>query len=226
MVTRERRCCGLFLGLSDSLRFRFICEWFRDADLRKIPRMRTFEYRFHFAMTLGLLLSGQSQACEPPPGFVNPTRPEIAPLEWPGPDAEGQPFVKGSTALHYAANDGKLALMRRLIECGADVNASGACWFRSVLSWAANNARFESIRFLLEQGARPDSLDALHAAREDIVVVKVDINRPEHKGIDWKSPVAQQYKMQSIPYFKVYGPDGKLVADGKEASALVRGMLE
>ena len=32
-------------------------------------------------MTLGLLLSGQSQACEPPPGFVNPTRPEIAPFE-------------------------------------------------------------------------------------------------------------------------------------------------
>ena len=69
-------------------------------------------------------------------------------------------------------------------------------------------------------------LDALHAAREDIVVVKVDINRPEHKGIDWKSPVAQQYKMQSIPHFKVFGPDGKLTAEGKEASALVYGMLE
>jgi ankyrin repeat protein len=90
--------------------------------------------------------------------------PEIAPLEWPGPDSEGQPFVKGSTALHYAANDGKLRLVRRLIECGADVNASNACWFRSVLSWAANNARIDTIRFLLEHGARPDSLDALHAA--------------------------------------------------------------
>jgi ankyrin repeat protein len=90
--------------------------------------------------------------------------PEIARLEWPGPDANGQPFVKGSTALHYAANDGKLALIRRLIECGADVNASNAGWFRSVLSWAANNARVEAIQFLLEQGARPDSLDALHAA--------------------------------------------------------------
>jgi len=43
--------------------------------------MRTFEYRFHFALTLGLLLSGQSLACEPPPGFVNPPRPEIGPLE-------------------------------------------------------------------------------------------------------------------------------------------------
>lgn len=89
---------------------------------------------------------------------------ELARLEWPGPDAQGQPFVKGSTALHYAANDGKLALMRWLIDCGADVNASGACWFRSVLSWAANNARLAAIRLLLEQGARPDSLDALHAA--------------------------------------------------------------
>ena len=90
--------------------------------------------------------------------------PDLARLEWPGLDSQGQPFVKGSTALHYAANDGKLRLIRRLIDCGADVNASGANWFRSVLSWAANNARVETIRFLLEQGARPDSLDALHAA--------------------------------------------------------------
>ena len=90
--------------------------------------------------------------------------PDIARLEWPGPDSQGQPFVKGSTALHYAANDGKLRLIQRLIDCGADVNASRACWFRSVLSWAANNARLETIRFLLEHGARPDALDALHAA--------------------------------------------------------------
>jgi ankyrin repeat protein len=90
--------------------------------------------------------------------------PEIAPLEWPGPDSNGRPFVQGSTALHYAANDGKLGLIRRLIDCGADINASNACWFRSVLSWAANNARCETIRFLLDHGARPDSLDALHAA--------------------------------------------------------------
>jgi ankyrin repeat protein len=90
--------------------------------------------------------------------------PEIAQLEWPGPDLHGQPFVKGSTALHYAANDGKLRLMEKLVECGADVNAAHACWYRSVLSWAANNARLEAIRLLLARGARPDSLDALHAA--------------------------------------------------------------
>ena len=44
--------------------------------------MRTFEHRIHLALTLaGLLLGGQGLACEPPVGFVNPPRPEIAPLE-------------------------------------------------------------------------------------------------------------------------------------------------
>ncbi|MCI0541478.1 MAG: hypothetical protein L0Z50_40275 [Verrucomicrobiales bacterium] len=36
--------------------------------------------------------------------------PGLTILEWPGPDAAGRPFVKGSTALHYAANDGKIHL--------------------------------------------------------------------------------------------------------------------
>jgi thiol-disulfide isomerase/thioredoxin len=69
-------------------------------------------------------------------------------------------------------------------------------------------------------------LDQLHASRDDIVVVKVDINRPGKKGIDWKSPVAQQYELKSVPNFKVYGPDGKLISEGKEASKLVYGWLE
>ena len=44
--------------------------------------MHTCEYRFHLALALvGVLLSIQSLACEPPPGFVNPPRPDIAPLE-------------------------------------------------------------------------------------------------------------------------------------------------
>lgn len=58
-------------------------------------------------------------------------------------------------------------------------------------------------------------LALLHAQRADIAVVKVDINRPDVKGIDWKSPVALQYGMHSIPHFKVFGPDGKLLAEDK-----------
>ncbi len=61
--------------------------------------------------------------------------------------------------------------------------------------------------------AYDEPLAKLHQQRTDLVVVKVDINRPETKGIDWKSPVAQQYGMNSIPHFKVYGPDGKLIAE-------------
>ena len=64
-------------------------------------------------------------------------------------------------------------------------------------------------------------LDKLHATRADIAVVKVDINRPGVKGIDWKSPVAVQYEMHSIPHFKVYGPDGKLIAEGQKARPMV-----
>jgi thiol-disulfide isomerase/thioredoxin len=58
-----------------------------------------------------------------------------------------------------------------------------------------------------------EPLHELHASRDDIVVVKVDINRPGVQRIDWQSPVAQQFKLQSIPQFKIYGPDGKLVAE-------------
>lgn len=58
-------------------------------------------------------------------------------------------------------------------------------------------------------------LDQLHDQRADVVVVKVDINRPDKKGIDWQSPVARQYGLYSIPHFKVYGPDGKLLAEDK-----------
>lgn len=68
-------------------------------------------------------------------------------------------------------------------------------------------------------------LDALHAKRDDIVVVKVDINRPGVAKIDWESPVAKQYALRSIPHFKVFGPDGKLQAEGNAARTLVNGWL-
>lgn len=58
-----------------------------------------------------------------------------------------------------------------------------------------------------------EPLARIHAERADVAVVKVDINRPDVKKIDWVSPVARQFKLQSIPHFKVYGPDGKLIAE-------------
>jgi len=44
--------------------------------------MHTRKHGFHIALIiLGALIHGQSLACQPPDGFVNPLRPDIAPLE-------------------------------------------------------------------------------------------------------------------------------------------------
>jgi hypothetical protein len=44
--------------------------------------MHKLRYRFCFALPLlGALLPGQSPACDLPAGFVNPSRPQLAPLE-------------------------------------------------------------------------------------------------------------------------------------------------
>jgi len=66
----------------------------------------------------------------------------------------------------------------------------------------------------------------LDEKRDDLVVVKVDINRKGVTGIDWASPVAQQYQLQGIPHFKIYGPDGKLKAEGDEAYGQVMEMIK
>lgn len=69
-------------------------------------------------------------------------------------------------------------------------------------------------------------LHKLHADRDDVVVVEVDINRAGVKGIDWKSPVAAQYALRSIPHFKVYDAEGDLQAEGNEARAVVNKLLQ
>jgi thiol-disulfide isomerase/thioredoxin len=69
-------------------------------------------------------------------------------------------------------------------------------------------------------------VEKLHRSRDDIAVVFVDINRPGFKGIDWDSPVSKQYNLPSTPQFKVYGPDGRLRAEGKPAYDLVTGWMK
>ena len=69
------------------------------------------------------------------------------------------------------------------------------------------------------------ALHKLHAEHDDIVVVEVDLNRPGIRGIDWRSPVAQQFGLQSSPHFKIYGPNGKLMAEGDQAYGIVNEML-
>jgi thiol-disulfide isomerase/thioredoxin len=69
-------------------------------------------------------------------------------------------------------------------------------------------------------------LEALADSNPDLYLVKVDINHPDHKGIDWQSDTVRQFGLQSIPHIKIYGPDGKLVAEGDEARNQVIKMVQ
>ncbi|HEU5079164.1 MAG TPA: thioredoxin family protein [Opitutaceae bacterium] len=59
-------------------------------------------------------------------------------------------------------------------------------------------------------------LERIHAQRDDVALVVVDINRPNVRGIDWKSPVAKQYNLHSIPHLVIYDPSGKVLAEDKD----------
>ncbi|HEY4003383.1 MAG TPA: thioredoxin family protein [Candidatus Xenobia bacterium] len=73
-------------------------------------------------------------------------------------------------------------------------------------------------------------LEQLSVKNPNVVVLRVDINRPGHQCIDWGSPVAQQYGLHSIPHFVVYDADGKQIAADAEndqsGSKYVYGMLQ
>jgi hypothetical protein len=62
--------------------------------------------------------------------------------------------------------------------------------------------------------------------RDDLTVIKVDINRPGVTGIDWGSPVARQFELHSVPHFRVYDAQGRLLADGRPAYQMVIDYLQ
>ena len=60
-------------------------------------------------------------------------------------------------------------------------------------------------------------LEKLAKARPDIHVIRIDINRKGHRGIDWQSPIARQFNLRSIPHFILVDGDGKVLAEGRPA---------
>ncbi len=66
-------------------------------------------------------------------------------------------------------------------------------------------------------------VDKLPETHANLAVVVVDIDRPGATRIDWNSPVAREFNIQEIPQFKVFSPDGKLVASGDKAYSMVTG---
>lgn len=69
-------------------------------------------------------------------------------------------------------------------------------------------------------------LEELVDSRTDLYLVKVDIDRPGAQGIDWESPTARQFQLQSIPHLRIYGPDGKLQAEGDAARQRIIQMIQ
>lgn len=64
-------------------------------------------------------------------------------------------------------------------------------------------------------------LERLMAARGDLYLVIVDINRPAvsaTKSVDWNSPVAMQYSIRSLPFFVIHDQDGDIALQGRPAS--------
>lgn len=64
-------------------------------------------------------------------------------------------------------------------------------------------------------------LDRLDKQRDDIAVIKIDINRPGIRGIDWNSPVIKQFQIRSIPYFMVFDKEGNKISEGQDAYTFV-----
>ncbi|MFA5109881.1 MAG: thioredoxin family protein [Desulfobaccales bacterium] len=68
-------------------------------------------------------------------------------------------------------------------------------------------------------------LDKLADKRADLAIRRVNINRPEVRGIDWRSPLAEQLRIRAVPYFMIFDPRGQLVAEGKAAIPQLKNWL-
>lgn len=65
-------------------------------------------------------------------------------------------------------------------------------------------------------------LKYLSRRRGGLAIRQVLIDRPSATDIDFDSPVAEQFRLQITPSFRVHDPSGALIAEGAEAKALVR----
>ena len=66
---------------------------------------------------------------------------------------------------------------------------------------------------------------ALASRRADLVVRKLNVNRPGVPGTDLDSPLSIQYHLNTLPEFKVMDGQGRLKAEGPAARKLVADYL-
>lgn len=111
--------------------------------------------------------------------------------------------------LHVAAAHGKLDIVKRLVELGADVNAYGGITRSGSLNQAASRGYLEIVRYLLSCGAKLDVsspeknplFSAIHGGHMDIVKLLMD------SGIDAeiKYSGASMKNMDAVEFAKERG---------------------
>ncbi|MDI1227883.1 MAG: ankyrin repeat domain-containing protein [bacterium] len=74
-----------------------------------------------------------------------------------GPDTPEQRDKK----LRKAAKRGDAVEITRLLDAGADINATGGFWGNTALGWAADQGHLHSVQLLLERGAKIDEPNSL-----------------------------------------------------------------
>ena len=82
---------------------------------------------------------------------------ECIPIEYLPRDIYDAANNEGMTALHYAAANGDINVVKILIENGADIKAQDTVLSRSVIHFAAESGNIDCIKYLTEKGA--DLLD-------------------------------------------------------------------
>jgi thioredoxin 1 len=69
------------------------------------------------------------------------------------------------------------------------------------------------------------ALEALDRASRNVTVIKFDINRRGVQGIDGRSPLAQQYGIDAVPYIMIFD-EGRLISKGKNARTVLMKIID
>jgi len=67
-------------------------------------------------------------------------------------------------------------------------------------------------------------LEKLAQVKPDLAIRKVDIDRKGFQGIDFDSPLAEQYRISRVPYFVIY-ESGTKKSEGDAAKDQVRSWM-
>ncbi|MBR2963975.1 MAG: ankyrin repeat domain-containing protein [Lentisphaeria bacterium] len=146
----------------------------------------------------------------------------------------------GMTALHFAAQNGDIAILQYLVDHGADIKAQDTIHSRAVLHFAAENGNLECVKYLAEHGA--DLLDkdaygatALHyaAGKNHLDVIKYLVSKKmDYTAKDARGWTAMHYaaRGESIDVIKYLLAKGlninELTESGRTPLFFARGKHE